>query len=219
MRGDNIYILLPFYKNQMISDKFLIPTVVGSFVTLIVATLLGAIADCADVLGIGTLYLSVVTGIFCCIDFTPPLCCLDPILCPIEGCILIFLTIWFLFNSWFWTLAGTPFFAFFGVTSGAVGGRYAAITMSSLPHQTVRTALSSTSIVTFLEGITGSVIGAFIGVCTGLWNLIWAFPIGWFPLSFIVDLPVGCCFGFLTGATSGFFSSIASLISELLFLM
>jgi hypothetical protein len=197
----------------MIFDKFLIATMVGSFTTMIAATLFGAIADVADVLGISGLYLLIVAAVFACIDILPPIWCIDPFLIPIEACILLVLTAYFMVNSWFWPLAGTPFFIIFGAASGAFGGFLASILTFVLPHRTVCTAWLPVVLASLGTGIAGSAIGALIGVSTGMLNFIWAFPIGWIPLSFIVDFPMGIFFGFPTGAVCGFFSSIAFLMS------
>ena len=197
----------------MIFDKFLIATMAGSFATMIAATLFGAIADIADVLGISGFYLLIVAGIFACVDILPPLWCLAPCILPLEACILLVLTAYFMVNSWFWPLFGTPFFIILGTSAGAMGGFLASIITFLLPHRTVLTAWIPVVLTSLGTGIAGSLIGAFIGVSTGILNFIWAPVLGWPLLSFIVDFPMGILFGFPTGAACGFASSIAFLMS------
>jgi len=186
---------------------------VGSFTTMLAATLFGAIADIADVLGISGLYLLIVAAIFACIDILPPIWCIDPFLLPIEACILLVLTAYFMVNAWFWPFFGTIFFITFGAASGAFGGFLASILTFCLPHRTVCTLWLPVVLASLGTGIAGSVIGALIGVTTGVLNFFWAPVLGWPLLSFVVDFPMGLIFGFPTGSVCGFASSIAFLTS------
>lgn len=196
----------------MILDKILISAMLGSFATMLTATVFGSIAGIADVLGISGMYLLIVSGAFLCINFTPPMICFSPILIPIEACCCNILSAYFLVNSWFWTFVGTFFFIPFGSITGGIFGAISSIFTLCTPHLTVLTEWIPVLLSTIGTGCIGSIVGALVGVGTGVLNFFWAPVLGWPCLSFLIDFPMGILLGFPTGSIAGFIGSISMIM-------